>query len=608
MGRKMHKEQKNEKYNWIDTIIFTLKTATKYDRFFLCYLIISSLMMVFHTLLGVAFPKVILDRIENQTQVGTLIGIVAVFCGGMILVNVVQQITDSTLEPRYSKIGINLTNSVLKKTFRTDYENLEDPEFLNYRKRASAVQYSWSSMLGMLRRGNIIITQFALALSSAVAILVLNPLVVIALFVLSYASFKILDNTMKEDKKKYNDAMQPIYRKLNYMDGISQNFDYAKDIRLFGMSDWFGLIYGDLHKTLFKNNAEHHNRWIFCDLKMNLLVLLQMAILYAWLAYMVLAEGMGIGNFTLYVGLVNTFTSNVTGLFFIMSFVHMNKMQIDDYRTFMEWPEKAQKGNIEELDLEDYEFTFDNVSFKYPGQETFALRNVNLTIKKGMKLAVVGINGAGKTTFTKLLMRLYEPTEGRILLNGTDIREYNREKYFDIFAPVFQSIETFAFPIWKNVSLNVEQETDKEKVDLALKRSGLDNKVGQFSKGMETEVQKIFHEDGINFSGGEKQRLAMARALFKEGKVVILDEPTAALDALAEDRMYQEFNDMVKGKTSLFISHRLSSTRFCDEIVMFGDGEIMEKGTHEELMARKGSYANMYDLQSQYYKEGASNE
>lgn len=154
----------------------------------------------------------------------------------------------------------------------------------------------------------------------------------------------------------------------------------------------------------------------------------------------------------------------------------------------------------------------------------------------------------------------------------------------------------------------MEAETDKARVEKALGRSGLETKVGQFAKGMDTEVQKIFHEDGINFSGGERQRLAMARALYKEGKVVVLDEPTAALDALAEDRMYQEFNDMVRGKTSIFISHRLSSTRFCDEIIMFEDGEIIEKGTHEELLIKKGSYANMYDLQAQYYKEGEDNE
>jgi len=225
-----------------------------------------------------------------------------------------------------------------------------------------------------------------------------------------------------------------------------------------------------------------------------------------------------------------------------------------------------------------------------------------------MKLAVVGINGAGKTTFTKLLMRLYEPTEGRILLNGRDVREYDRTKYFEIFSPVFQNVETFAFPIWKNISLSTEEATDKNEVAIALKRSGLSHKVECFSKGMDTEVQKIFYEDGIDFSGGEKQRLAMARALYKEGKVVILDEPTAALDALAEDRMYREFNEMVKGKTSIFISHRLSSTRFCDEIVMFRDGQIIEQGTHEELLACKGSYANMYDLQAGYYKEGEDNE
>lgn len=600
--------KEERKYGFLDTLVYTLKTATKYDKFIIPVLITGSLMGVANTLLGVFFPKVILDHIEAQTAVGPFILAVGIFCAMMILVNIIQQITESHLEPKYTKVGIHLTNSVLKKTFQTDYENLENPEFLNFQRRASAVQHPWGSVLGMLRRGSIVITQFVLAFSSATAILVLNPLVVIALFVLSYASFKILDRAMQEDKKRHGNDMQPTYRKLNYMDNVSKNFEYAKDIRLFGMFGWFRMIYADLNRTFFESNKEHHNRWILCDCKMNLLVLVQMGILYAWLIYMVLAQGMSIGNFTLYVGLVNTFTSNVTGLFFIMSFVHLNKMGVDDYRTFMEWPQKEQKGGIEEIDLEDYEFTFENVSFQYPGQEAYALRNVNMTIKSGMKLAVVGINGAGKTTFTKLLMRLYEPTEGRILLNGRDVREYDRDKYFDIFAPVFQNIETFAFPIWKNVSLSTEEATDKSEVAHALKRSGLDDKVGQFAKGMDTEVQKIFHEDGINFSGGERQRLAMARALYKEGKVVILDEPTAALDALAEDRMYREFNEMVKGKTSIFISHRLSSTRFCDEIVMFGDGEIVERGTHDELLARKGSYANMYDLQAGYYKEDKSNE
>lgn len=607
LGSKSGKKEK-PKYSLLNTFIYTLKTATRYDKLSVPVLVAGSLLMGVITLLGVVFPKVILDQIERQADMKEFIIIVAVFCGTMILANVLHQLLVSNLEPRLTKIGLGLTNSVLQKIFRTDYENLENPEYLNLRERAAGVQYSWGSVNGILRRGNLIITQFGLALSSAIAILVLNPLVVIALFVLAYASYKILDNTMKEDREKYNIAMQTTFRKLRYMDSTALNFDYAKDIRLFGMSGWFRLIYDDLNRKLFKSNSEHHNRWIFCDAKMNLLVLLQMLILYGWLVYMVLVNGMSIGNFTLYIGLVNTFTANVTGLFFIMSFFVRNKLEVDDYRTYMEWPEKDCKGAIVDIDLEQYEFTFENVSFKYPGQDSYALKNVNLTIHTGMKLAVVGINGAGKTTFTKLLMRLYEPTEGRILLNGTDIREYDREQYFHIFAPVFQNIETFAFPIWKNVSLKVEAETDKARVEKALGRSGLDTKVGQFAKGMDTEVQKIFHEDGINFSGGERQRLAMARALYKEGKVVVLDEPTAALDALAEDRMYQEFSDMVRGKTSIFISHRLSSTRFCDEIILFEDGEIIEKGTHEELLTIRGSYANMYDLQAQYYKEGEDNE
>ena len=201
-------------------------------------------------------------------------------------------------------------------------------------------------------------------------------------------------------------------------------------------------------------------------------------------------------------------------------------------------------------------------------------------------------------------MKLYEPTEGRILLNGIDIKEYNREEYFKLFSPVFQNIECFAMPIYQNMSFASEENTDMDKVNVILEKSGLKDKISSYEKGVHTNLLKIFDKEGIDLSGGEKQKLAMARALYKEGKVVILDEPTAALDALAEDKMYREFQDMVQGKTAIFISHRLGSTRFCDKIAMFEDGTIVEEGTHDELIATDGKYAYMFHIQSQYYEEG----
>ena len=286
---------------------------------------------------------------------------------------------------------------------------------------------------------------------------------------------------------------------------------------------------------------------------------------------------------------------------------------VNDYRNLMEWQEDKEshtpdEGQISNVEFEQYEFKFENVSFKYPGHDNYVLKNINFTLKSGSKLAVVGVNGAGKTTFIKLIMKLYEPTEGRILLNGVDIRKYEREAYFKLFSPVFQNVECFALPIYQNISFADEERTDMERVQEALEKSGLMKKISMYEKGVHTNLLKIFDENGIDLSGGERQRLAMARALYKGGKVVILDEPTAALDALAEDRMYREFEDMVGKKTSIFISHRLGSTHFCDKIAMFEDGEIVEEGTHQQLMKLNGKYAYMFNIQSQYYKGGWEDE
>lgn len=413
---------------------------------------------------------------------------------------------------------------------------------------------------------------------------------------------------MEWTKVNFRDAMSSNFRKNYYFSSTARDFKYAKDIRLFKMQDFIEQTWKDINTVYYAACKKNHRKWVMCEAKMSFLRLFQNLLLYVVLIYMVLNKGMSISDFVLYIGLVASFSTAMTDMFCNMVWMNMNRMELDDFRTFMDWNEdkpdiEKGQGVSKNIGLKQFEFKFENVSFKYPGHEKYVLKNINLTIEAGSKLAVVGINGAGKTTLTKLLMRLYEPTEGRILLNGVDVKKYDRDTYFKIFAPVFQNIEIFAFPVWQNISMKPENETDKNRTMEALERSGLDEKINKYENKIDTMLLRIFDPNGVDLSGGERQRLAMARALYQNREVLVLDEPTAALDALAEDRMYQEFNQMVKGKTAIFISHRLSSTRFCDKIVMFEDGRIIEEGTHEQLIKTNGKYRNMFQVQAQYYKD-----
>lgn len=614
-NKKLLNEHKNYRnYSMIQNLVYALRIAFKYKKTFAYAIIVGSLSYVIYQMIIIYFPKIVIDMISSNAAIHKLIVVTIILCAATLLFDLIWNFCWYKRDWDWEFLCSCIVNERLKKNYSTDYANMESPEFLDFMQRARRSSTFWESGFRGIYRGLYsFIAEVVLVILSATSIILLNPIVAVVVCILSFITYKIFNNTVIEDKKKHHDFLSPVYRKLDYMSRLTRNFDFAKDIRLFHMNDWIQKIFGGLNKTYIDNFTEHHNRWIVCDAKMNLVVLIQTAVLYIWLVYMVLFRGMSIANFTLYVGMVNALSKNFTDMFSDLSKMNRNRMEINDFRTMMEWPdanvdEEKGEGTLADINLDAYEFIFENVSFKYPGHEQYALKNVNLTLSSGMKLAIVGINGAGKTTFTKLLMRLYEPTEGRILLNGIDVKQYDRNTYYEIFSPVFQSIECFAVPIWENVSLRDSEHTDMKRAEACIRISGLDKKLEKYEKGIHTDMLKIFHKDGVDLSGGEKQRLAMARALYKNGNVIVLDEPTAALDAVAEDRMYQEFNRMVENKTSIFISHRLSSTRFCDKIAMFDEGEIVEFGTHDELMAQKGKYAKMYNVQAQYYREEAKKQ
>ena len=604
--------EKQKTYGFLNNFIYALNIERKSNLRLLAITLIKPIGDIVGTLLNSYAPKYVLSFIEDDLPFNTIIMYTVIICLIMMILDVISTTCYNSFEFEYRKTEGYVEKKRMDKLFHTDFKNMESPDFLDYAQRAKTALNRGKGFHGVLYQSRNFIAQGTLMILSAALIGIQNLLMMIIFIVISFGIVKISSFFTKRDKIKFSDAMAPTWRKMNYLESTTKNFDFAKDIRLFNMSNAFFNQLSGVNETYKELNRKHHNRMVLWEVSLGSVLIVQKILMYTWLVYNVVTGAYQISDFVLYVGLVSTFHASVGYVNWIYSDMRTNSLMINDYRNFVDWKEDRETadekdGHITEINLDKFEFRFENVSFKYPGHDNYVLKNVNLTIKNGAKLAVVGVNGAGKTTFIKLMMKLYEPSEGRILLNDVDIKEYNREEYFKLFSPVFQNVECFAMPIYQNISFAEEDKTDMNKINEVLEQSGLSEKINSYEKGIHTNLLKILDKEGIDLSGGEKQRLAMARALYNDGKVIILDEPTAALDALAEDRMYREFENMIHGKTAVFISHRLGSTRFCDKIAMFEDGTIVEEGTHEELMAKNGKYAYMFGIQSQYYDEKQKN-
>ena len=328
------------------------------------------------------------------------------------------------------------------------------------------------------------------------------------------------------------------------------------------------------------------------------------AVIYVFVCVYSLLGTFGIGSIVKYVGFIQAITDCITSYFTVFADIKYNTPFVEDYLAYFDIPQKMYQGSltVEKRDDSEYYVEFRDVSFKYPGAETYALRHVNMKFKVGERLAVVGMNGSGKTTFIKLMCRLYDPTEGEILLNGVNIQKYNYDEYLALFSVVFQDFKLFSFSLGENVASSAMYDADM--VVSVLNQSGFGERLAIMPDGIKTALYKDFDKKGIEISGGEAQKIAFARALYKNAPFIILDEPTAALDPIAEYEIYSRFNEIVDDKTAIYISHRLSSCRFCDKIAVFDNGKIVQQGSHEELVKdQKGKYYELWHAQAQYYME-----
>ncbi len=377
----------------------------------------------------------------------------------------------------------------------------------------------------------------------------------------------------------------------------------GKDIRMYRMDKWFlGMFHGLIDRVCALIDRQQTG-YMAAGMAENLLTFARSMVVYGWLVREMAAGNMTIPSFLLYVGIVAGFGAWMNGLFEAWRKILENEKLMDDYRDFMDFGVVEEGRQAQERPGRTHEIRFEHVCFRYEGSEEDTIRDLNLTIRPGERLALVGPNGAGKTTLIKLLCGLYRPTSGTVYLDGRDIQSLDQRAVFREFAVVFQDVFAFSFPLADNVSCVDCGREDSERLRESLEKAGLWERVQALPKGAQTFMNKDLDEAGVALSGGEVQKLMLARALYKDAPMVILDEPTAALDPIAESEMYERYNELVQGRTAVFISHRLSSTRFCDRILFLENGRITEEGTHGELMQRGGAYAELFSVQARYYKE-----
>ncbi|MCR5619018.1 MAG: ABC transporter ATP-binding protein/permease [Lachnospiraceae bacterium] len=554
--------------------------------------------------------KLIIDSLTSGEGIEKTMILILINSLVMLTVYLVSGYVENNTPYKMKHALISFKRELTETMISMEYSNLENPKVLDEHERIrNVMNVKTQGIEGMMdstvKCGKLILQM----IMAGILISGLHPLLIVILLLLLLLSFFVIDKTKIRDKELVWDALGPYWRKHFNLGYLTNHFNSAKEIRVYDMKDYIYGKYLDINRDILEKYKISRNIWIGSNAICMPLALLQEVSLYAFLIYELSKNNLTVAEFTLYVASVHIFTKALGD--FIQEYTEIKKqsLQVRDFRAFIDEyriPD-APVGELPPI-CEKPSFEFSDVTFCYEGQSKAALEHVSIKIPYGQRLAIVGLNGAGKTTFIKQLAGFYKPTGGTIRLNGRDTSEMDREDLFRYFSAVFQNVEEYPFTVAENVSMKRYEDTDKKRILECIERCGLTERIGKLDAGIKNQVLKVIENDGADFSGGEKQKLALARALYKDAPVIILDEPTSALDPLAEERLYTSFNDLIGDRTGIFISHRLSSTKFCDKVAMFEDSHLVEYGSHEELMAKKGKYYELYETQAQFYREEKKDE
>ncbi len=489
-----------------------------------------------------------------------------------------------------------------------DFEHTEDPSALDQLNRAKE-GISWYSggVVGVLNEFYQIVMN-GTVFCGVVAVILWNCPLLVPLQFLSLMLITIFNAKNNKIEVESFQKLAKSNRIFGYLFYQLADIAYGKDIRLYDSAGMMGKkadYYAKEQTQIWSDTSRRSrkNAWI-----MDMINSLRDGFSYFYIGYLALKKRISIGDFSMCVAAASTLYWSIAGIVTGVQQITKKCSYAYQFLRFLEYPAAMPKGTLPIImdnknngsDTDNHVIEFRNVSFRYPRSEKFVLKNINLTISQGEHLAVVGLNGAGKTTLIKLLCRLYDVTEGAILIDGINIKDYATDEYRRLFAVVFQDFKLFAFTLKENVHL--AEEMDDNRIAQVLEQSGLYEEAQKLDNGLDTMIFKSFDEHGTELSGGQQQKTAISRALYRNAPIVILDEPTAALDPVAEYEIYRQFHSLVGGRTAIYISHRLSSCKFCDKIAVFAQASIKEYGSHEELIhIPNGIYAEMFAAQAKYY-------
>ncbi len=596
-------------YNVFAVIKRMLKHMWEQDRKQYGRIAVYTVVAAIYPFLSVFLPKIAIGILEQggENAIRNLIVAMAgYFMVAGVLVMLIKWL-DAYISTRNMRIRLLYLGEMSNRLQTMDYCHHENAAFFEeYQKGMNAGNSNHNGIEGLYNKLYLIGAKFLTLIGMVILAGTLSPLLLLSLVVHVLVILWTSEMTHDYEYSK-KEEMSKAWRRIRYYQKTTQDFSYGKDIRIFNLRDRIMKNYQEEINAHLRLFSKIKNREFAYGLLGIVTLLISNVLTYGILVQEVVA-GMPVSSFTMYTALVVSLMALMLDFGKDLAFIWNEGEYVHDFYRFLDAP-LVEEGEKTAQDVfgtdgegKTLEVVFDHVTFRYPGTEKNIVTDLNFTIHSGERLAIVGVNGAGKSTLVKLMTGLFAPTEGHIYVNGVDITTMKKSELYNLYSAVFQEVNVLAFSLRENVA-GASEAVDDKRVKTALDKVGLLKKVESFENGLDQMMLKVIDENGTDFSGGERQKLSIARGLYKDAAMVIMDEPTAALDALAEAEIYENFSSLVEGKTAVYISHRLASTRFCDKIALFDADGLSEYGNHEELMEQKGKYYEMFMIQGKYYQE-----
>lgn len=607
----MEKEQKRKpKYGMFSCVAYIYKMLWKYERglaFAAFFTVPLSLMM---SALALYIPSIILHYLEKSDRFSTICLVII----GLLLADMLFSLANNIINEKTAHSEHYIISRMIYqrkcRIYDRDFYLSYDPEVKLLDERArNAIQNNHTDAVHFpMDFVNLVATVLKFFLFGSVVSL-LNPWIILLLITGCVVNF-ILSAWERKRNYETQDERNKIRKKLNYLSmHLSRDFQFGKEIRIYHFSDYLSLLAKKLQGEYRVEREKVELRSLASAIVSFLIVFVRDSVAYGFLIYKAISGEIDAAQFVLYFSAITSTSELLSSILGTWSHISEGTLQISDYREDLEVQDKLNRGEGIPLPQGAFSIEFKHVSYKYPKSEKYVLENISFKIEAGEKIALVGLNGAGKTTLTKLMCGLCVPTEGEILIDGHNLSEYNRDEMYTLFGLVPQDYHLLPVSISKNIAvMDEEDKIDRDRLTYCIEMAGLTEKIASLPMGTDTPLNRQVNPDGIELSGGEIQKLLLARLLYRHTQCMILDEPTAALDPIAENRMYHKYNEITSDTTSVFISHRLASTRFCDRIFFLDGARFAEVGTHEELMAAGKKYRELFDIQSKYYREGADKD